>query len=86
MVILSKIRHWYFRDKLSLGEIARRIGYSRKTFRRFLRDEISDLIFPNEIPPALDAFADSFAAVAATQVECGAISSRIHARNRPNLA
>lgn len=59
MAILSKIRRWYFRDKLSLREIARRTGFSRNTVRRYLRNEISEPVYPKrQTPSKLDAFAD----------------------------
>lgn len=39
MAMLAKIRRMYFRDKLSLREIARQTGLSRNTIRHWLRDE-----------------------------------------------
>ena len=57
--ILSSIRRRYFRDKLSLREIARRTGLSRNTVRRYLREEISEPLYPKrQAPSKLDAFAD----------------------------
>ncbi|EIK42977.1 Integrase catalytic region [Cellvibrio sp. BR] len=62
VAILSKIRRWYFRDKLSLREIARRTGFSRNTVRRYLRDEISEPAYPKrQTTSKLDAFADKLA-------------------------
>lgn len=62
MAMLSKIRRWYFRDKLSLREIARRTGFSRNTVRRHLRNEISEPVYPKrQTPSKLDAFADKLA-------------------------
>ena len=62
MAILSSIRRWYFRDKLSLREIARRTGFSRNTVRRYLRNEISEPLYPKrQTPSKLDAFADKLA-------------------------
>lgn len=59
MAILSKIRRWYFRDKLSLREIARRTGFSRNTVRRYLRNEISEPVYPKrQTPSKLEAFSD----------------------------
>lgn len=59
VAILSKIRRWYYRDQLSLREIARRTGYSRNTVRRYLRNEIVDPVYPKRHTPSkLDAFAD----------------------------
>ncbi len=39
MGMFGKIRRMYWRDKLSLHEIARRTGLSRNTLRRWLREE-----------------------------------------------
>jgi transposase len=62
VAILSSIRRWYFRDKLSLREIARRTGFSRNTVRRYLRNEISEPLYPKrQTPSKLDAFADKLA-------------------------
>ena len=59
MAILSKIRRWYFRDKLSIREIARRTGFSRNTVRRYLRAEIAEPLYPQrQTPSKLDAFTD----------------------------
>jgi len=38
MEMMGKIRRMYFRDKLSLHEIAKRTGLSRNTIRRWVRD------------------------------------------------
>lgn len=62
MAILSKIRRWYFRDRLSLWEIARRTGFSRNAVRRYLRNEISEPLHPKrQTPSKIDAFADKLA-------------------------
>lgn len=53
MAILSKIRRWYFRDKLSIREIARRTGFSRNTVRRYLRAEIAEPLYPQRQTPPL---------------------------------
>lgn len=37
MAMLGKIRRMYFRDKLSLSEIARRTSLSRNTIKKWLR-------------------------------------------------
>jgi transposase len=59
VAILSKIRRWYFRDKLSIREIARRTGFSRNTVRRYLRAEIAEPLYPQrQTPSKLDAFTD----------------------------
>lgn len=62
LAILSEIRRWYFRDKLSLREIARRTAFSCNTVRRYLRDEISELVYPKrQTTSKLDALADKLA-------------------------
>ena len=37
MALLGKIRRMYYRDKLSLSEIARRTSLSRNTVKKWLR-------------------------------------------------
>lgn len=62
MAILSKIRRWYLRDKLSLREMARRTGFSHNTVRRYLRDEIGEPVYPKrQTRHKLDTFADKLA-------------------------
>lgn len=39
VALLSIIRRWHIRDQVSLREIARRLGISRNTVRRYLRSE-----------------------------------------------
>lgn len=63
MALLSVIRRWHFREKLSIREILRRTGLSRNTIRRYLR---SDTVEPKfkvpERPSRLDPFADRLSA------------------------
>jgi transposase len=62
MELLSVIRRWALRDRLSIREISRRTGLSRNTIRKYLR---SDVIEPKfkvpERSSKLDAFADRLA-------------------------
>ena len=39
MALLGIIRRWHIRDQVPLREIARRLGISRNTVRRYLRSE-----------------------------------------------
>ena len=39
MALLGIIRRWHLRDQISLREIAKRLGISRNTVRRYLRSE-----------------------------------------------
>lgn len=39
MALLGIIRRWHIRDQIPLREIARRLGISRNTVRRYLRSE-----------------------------------------------
>ena len=50
MGMLAKIRRMYFRDKLSLREIAKRSGFSRNTLRRWLRQEdVVEPVYPARV-------------------------------------
>jgi len=45
--MLAKVRRMYFRDKLSLREVAKRNGVSRNTVRRWLRQEdVTEPLYP----------------------------------------
>jgi transcriptional regulator with XRE-family HTH domain len=58
MAILSVIRRWHLRDKVSLREIASRLGISRNTVRRYLRNDTVLPIYPSrQSPSKLDGFA-----------------------------
>jgi transposase len=63
MALLSVIRRWHFRQKLSIREIARRTGLSRNTIRKYLRDGSVEPKFklPSR-PSKLDPFADRLSA------------------------
>jgi transposase len=59
MALLSVIRRWFFRDQLSIREIARRTGLSRNTIRKYLRSDVVEPKFKvPDRPSRLDAFAD----------------------------
>jgi transposase len=58
MAILSVIRRWHFREKVSLREIAWRLGISRNTVRRYLRSEEILPVYPKRVSPSkLDGYA-----------------------------
>jgi len=44
--LLSVIRRWYGRDKLSIREISRRTGLSRHTIRKYLASGIVEPKYP----------------------------------------
>ena len=46
MSLLSVMRRWYFRDGLSQREITRRTGLSRNTVPRYLKNDITEPIYP----------------------------------------
>jgi transposase len=59
MALLSVIRRWAFRDKLSIRAISRRTGLSRNTVRKYLRTEVVEAKFKVPVRPSkLDEFAE----------------------------
>lgn len=63
MALLSVIRHWHFRDHLSIPELCRRTGLSRDTIRKYLRlNGLEPLLQVPEPPRKLDPFADRLSA------------------------
>lgn len=62
MAILSIIRRWHFRDHVSLREIAKRLGVSRNTVRRYIRAGTVLPAYPElHSPSNLDGFAAKLA-------------------------
>ena len=62
MAILSIIRRWHFRDHVSLREIAKRLGVSRNTVRRYIRADTVLPAYPERHSPSkLDGFAAKLA-------------------------
>ncbi len=59
MALLSVIRRWALRDRLSIRSISRRTGLSRNTIRKYLRSRTVEpkFIVP-ERPSKLDPFVD----------------------------
>jgi transposase len=63
MELLSVIRRWAFRDRLSIREISRRTGLSRNTIRKYLRSDVVEPAFKGPARSSkLDAFADKLSA------------------------
>jgi len=52
VAILSIIRRWHLRDQVSLRDIAKRLGISRNTVRRYLRAGTVFPAYPNDRAPA----------------------------------
>lgn len=46
MDLLSVIRRWHGRDKLSIREISRRTGLSRHTIRKYLDSGVVEPAYP----------------------------------------
>jgi transposase len=62
MAILSIIRRWHYRDHVSLREIAKRLGVSRNTVRRYIRAGTALPSYPErQSPGKLDGFAAKLA-------------------------
>ena len=63
MALLSVIRRWALRDKLSIRAISRRTGLSRNTIRKYLRSGAVEPRFSvPDRPRKLDAFAEKLSA------------------------
>ena len=58
VALLGIIRRWHLRDQVSLREIARRLGISRNTVRRYLRSDVIEPAYRDRrTPSALDQYA-----------------------------
>lgn len=58
VALLGIIRRWHLRDHVSLREIARRLGISRNTVRRYLRAETIEPAYADRrAPSSLDKYA-----------------------------
>jgi transposase len=63
VAILSIIRRWHLRDQIPLREIARRLGISRNTVRRYLRADTTAPAYPaRQSPSKLDGHAAKLSA------------------------
>ncbi|WP_031342025.1 IS21 family transposase, partial [Novosphingobium lindaniclasticum] len=63
MDLLSVIRRWHFRQKISIREIKRRTGLSRNTIRKYLRSDAIEPSFKVPIRPSkLDPYAEKLTA------------------------
>lgn len=63
VALLSIIRRWHIRDQVSIREVARRLGISRNTVRRYLRGGITEPEYPaRQTPSSLDKFAHKLSA------------------------
>ena len=57
VALLGIIRRWYFRDQVSLREIAKRLGISRSTVRRYVRaGTIEPAYATRRSPTSLDKY------------------------------
>ena len=69
MALLSVIRRWTLRDRLSILEIARRTWLSRNTIRKYLRLGTVEPVFKvPERPSKFDPFVDKLSAWLKTEV------------------
>ncbi len=58
VALLGIIRRWHLRDQISLREIAKRLGISRNTVRRYLRSETIEPAYADRrSASALDVYA-----------------------------
>ena len=62
MALLGIIRRWHLRDKVPLREIAKRLGISRNTVRRYLRSETTEPAYAErQTASAIDPYAHQLA-------------------------
>jgi transcriptional regulator with XRE-family HTH domain len=58
VALLGIIRRWHIREQVPLREIARRLGISRNTVRRYLRSETTEPSYADRrSPSAIDKYA-----------------------------
>lgn len=68
MALLGIIRRWHIRDQVPLREIARRLGISRNTVRRYLRSEtIEPAYSERRSVRAIDKYAFQLSALLKTE-------------------
>lgn len=68
MELLGVIRRWHIRDQVPLREIARRLGISRNTVRRYLRLEMTEPAYSERrSSSAIDKYALQLAALLKTE-------------------
>ena len=68
MALLGIIRRWHIRDQVPLREIARRLGISRNTVRRYLRSEaIEPAYAERRSTRAIDKYAFQLSALLKTE-------------------
>jgi transposase len=79
VALVSVIRRWCLRDKLSIREVARRTGLSKNTVKKYLRDENLEPSYPKRKGPSkLDEFT-------ATLVSWLKLEFRRHRKQRRSL-
>jgi len=62
VALVSVIRRWCLRDKLSIREVSRRTGLSKNTVKKYLRDENLEPCYPKRKGPSkLDEFTSTLA-------------------------
>ena len=68
MALLGIIRRWHIRDQVPLREIARRLGISRNTVRRYLRSETVEPTYSERRSTrAIDKYAFQLSALLKTE-------------------
>ena len=68
VALLGIIRRWHIRDQVPLREIARRLGISRNTVRRYLRAEMVEPAYPERRgASAIDKYAFQLTALLKTE-------------------
>ena len=70
VALLGTIRRWHIRDQVPLREIARRLGISRNTVRRYLRSETTEPSYADRrSPSAIDKYAFQLSGLLKTEAD-----------------
>lgn len=82
VALVSVIRRWHLREKVSIREIARRTKLSRNTIRKYLSDGQLEPVYPKRSSPSK---LDPYAEVLSSWLEREAGRGRKHRRNLRQL-
>ncbi len=82
VALLGIIRRWHLRDQVPLREIARRLGISRNTVRRYLRSETTE---PSYAERRSSSLLDKYSVLLSAWLKAEACKPRKQRRNLKQL-